>query len=79
MGAPCIPHPPVADMVGHTGNLKAAIEAVTVTDECIKVGRGTRLCAAGRHAGAGRRSQELPFIGACLAMCCASVPPGGPG
>ncbi|KAL4435450.1 hypothetical protein ABPG77_006212 [Micractinium sp. CCAP 211/92] len=25
------------DMVGHTGNLEAAIEAVTVTDECIKV------------------------------------------
>jgi 2,3-bisphosphoglycerate-independent phosphoglycerate mutase len=24
------------DMVGHTGNLQAAIEAVAVTDECVK-------------------------------------------
>lgn len=26
------------DMVGHTGNLQACIEAVTVTDACVKVG-----------------------------------------
>lgn len=26
-------------MVGHTGNLKAAIEAVTVTDACVKARR----------------------------------------
>lgn len=31
-----LPPPHFADMVGHTGNLQAAIEAVTVTDECVK-------------------------------------------
>jgi len=53
-------------MVGHTGNLQAAIEAVTVTDECVKV-RLLHACrVAVRAVGPSSAAADSVFTGQLL-------------